>query len=246
MINLKDKIIIVTGGSGLLGTEIILQLKKLGAFAINLEINSKTNDYLSEIQCDITNPESINDAISLIMKNHGRIDGLVNNAYPRTSDWGNKFEDIQTESWKLNVDMQMNSIFYLSQKVLEIMKDQRFGSIINMASIYGVVGPDFSVYENTAMTMPAAYAAIKGGVINFTRYLSSYYGKYNIRINCISPGGIYNNQSDIFVKNYERKVPMNRMGKASDIAPAICFMLSDVSSYITGQNLIIDGGWTSI
>ena len=96
------------------------------------------------------------------------------------------------------------------------------------------------------MTMPAAYAAIKGGVINFTRYLASYYGKYNIRVNCISPGGIYNNQSEIFVKNYERKVPMNRMGKTSDIAPAVCFMLSDESSYITGQNLVIDGGWTSI
>jgi len=246
MINLKDKIIVVTGGSGLLGSEIILQLKKQGAFTINLEINSKTNDDLSEIQCDITNSESINYSISQIVKNYGRIDGLVNNAYPRTSDWGNKFEDIQTESWKVNVDMQMNSIFYLSQKVLEIMKDQKFGSIINMASIYGLVGPDFSVYENTGMTMPAAYAAIKGGVINFTRYLSSYYGKYNIRINCISPGGIYNNQSDTFVQNYERKVPMHRMGKASDIAPAVCFMLSDESSYITGQNLIIDGGWTSI
>lgn len=246
MINLKNKIIIVTGGSGLLGSEILFQLKKQGACAINFEINCITNDDLTEIQCDITNPESINDAIILILKKYNRIDGLVNNAYPRTNDWGNKFEDIETESWKLNVDMQMNSIFYLSQKILEIMKEQKFGSIINMASIYGVVGPDFSVYENTAMTMPAAYSAIKGGVINFTRYLSSYYGKYNIRINCISPGGIYNNQSELFVKNYERKVPMNRMGKASDIAPAVCFMLSDESSYITGQNLIIDGGWTSI
>ena len=142
--------------------------------------------------------------------------------------------------------MQMNSIFYLSQIVLELMKIQKSGSIINMASIYGLVGPDFMVYENTDMTMPAAYAAIKGGVINFSRYLSSYYGKYNIRINCISPGGIYNNQSENFVQNYERKVPMKRMGKASDIAPAVCFLLSDESSYITGQNLIIDGGWTSI
>jgi NAD(P)-dependent dehydrogenase (short-subunit alcohol dehydrogenase family) len=246
MINLKDKIIIVTGGNGLLGSEIILQLKKQGALVINLEINIKTNDELTEVECDITNPKSIIDSIELIKKKYSKIDGLVNNAYPRTIDWGNKFEDIQIESWKSNVDMQMNSIFYLSQRVLEIMKLQKFGSIVNMASIYGVVGPDFSLYENTEMTMPAAYAAIKGGVINFTRYLSSYYGKYNIRVNCISPGGIYNNQSEIFVKNYESKVPMNRMGKSSDIAPAVCFMLSDESSYITGQNIIIDGGWTSI
>ena len=246
MINLKDKIIIVTGGNGLLGSEIILQLKKQGALVINLEINIKTNDELTEVECDITNPKSIIDSIELIKKKYSKIDGLVNNAYPRTIDWGNKFEDIQIESWKSNVDMQMNSIFYLSQRVLEIMQLQKFGSIVNMASIYGVVGPDFSLYENTEMTMPAAYSAIKGGVINFTRYLSSYYGKYNIRVNCISPGGIYNNQSETFVKNYESKVPMNRMGKSSDIAPAVCFMLSDEASYITGQNIIIDGGWTSI
>lgn len=246
MINLKDKIIIVTGGNGLLGSEIILQLKKQGALVINLEINIKTNAELTEVECDITNTKSIYDSIGLIMKKYSKIDGLVNNAYPRTSDWGNKFEDIQIDSWKSNVDMQMNSIFYLSQSVLKIMKIQNFGSIVNMASIYGVIGPDFSVYENTEMTMPAAYAAIKGGVINFTKYLASYYGKNNIRVNCISPGGIYNNQSDIFVRNYERKVPMNRMGNASDIAPAVCFMLSDESSYITGQNIVIDGGWTSI
>lgn len=246
MINLKQKVIIVTGGNGLLGSEIILYLKKQGAIVINLEINVKTNDELTEIECDITNSKSIIDTISLIMKKFNKIDGLVNNAYPRTSDWGNKFEDIQIESWKSNVDMQMNSIFYLNKFVLEIMQIQKFGSIVNMASIYGVVGPDFSVYENTEMTMPAAYAAIKGGIINFTRYLSSYFGKYNIRINCISPGGIYNNQSELFVKNYERKVPMKRMAKASDIAPAVCFLLSDESSYITGQNIIIDGGWTSI
>jgi NAD(P)-dependent dehydrogenase (short-subunit alcohol dehydrogenase family) len=246
MISLNDKIIIVTGGSGLLGTDIIYQIKKLGAIVINLEINIKTNVELTEIECDITNPESINNTISLIIQKFGKIDGLVNNAYPRTNDWGNKFEDIKIDSWKTNIDMQLNSTFYLCQIVLEKMKIQKFGSIVNMASIYGLVGPDFSVYENTDMTMPAAYSAIKGGVINFTRYLSSYYGKYNIRINCISPGGIFNNQPDIFVKNYENKVPMNRLGKASDIAPAVCFMLSDESSYITGQNLIIDGGWTAI
>ena len=246
MINLRDKIIIVTGGNGLLGIEIIKQLKIQGATVINFEINIKTNLDLNQVECDITNTQSINIAFDLIIKHYGKIDGLVNNAYPRTSDWGNKFENIQMDSWKSNVDMQMNSVFYLCQIALKKMKSQKFGSIVNMTSIYGLVGPDFSVYDNTEMTMPAAYSAIKGGVINFTRYLSSYYGKYNIRVNCISPGGIYNNQPEMFVNNYERKVPMNRMGKPSDIAPAVCFMLSDESSYITGQNIIIDGGWTSI
>jgi NAD(P)-dependent dehydrogenase (short-subunit alcohol dehydrogenase family) len=246
MINLKDKIIIVTGGNGLLGSEIVLQIKKQGGIVINFDINIKSNSEITEVDCDITDSKSINDAINIVLKQYGKIDGLVNNAYPRTSDWGKIFENIQIDSWKSNVDMQLNSIFYMCQSVLEKMKIQNFGSIINMASIYGVVGPDFSIYENTEMTMPAAYSAIKGGVINFSRYLSSYYGKYNIRVNCISPGGIFNNQSEIFVKNYETKVPMKRMGMPSDIAPAICFLLSDESSYITGQNIIIDGGWTSI
>ena len=246
MYSLNNKVVIITGGSGLLGSEIVKYLQKLGAIVINLEINIKTNVELTEIECDITNPESINNTISLIIQKFGKIDGLVNNAYPRTNDWGNKFEDIKIDSWKSNIDMQLNSTFYLCQIVLEKMKIQKFGAIVNMASIYGLVGPDFSVYANTDMTMPAAYSAIKGGVINFTRYLSSYYGKYNIRINCISPGGIFNNQPDIFVKNYEKKVPMNRMGKPSDISPAVCFMLSDESSYITGHNLVIDGGWVTI
>ena len=126
------------------------------------------------------------------------------------------------------------------------MAAKKNGSIVNIGSIYGTVGPDFNVYNNTELTMPAAYSAIKGGVINFTRYLSSYYGKNNIRVNCVSPGGIFNSQPVEFVKNYENKVPMQRMGKPEDISPAVSFLLSDDSSYITGQNLIIDGGWTSI
>jgi len=126
------------------------------------------------------------------------------------------------------------------------MKDQRHGSVVNIASIYGTVGPDFSIYEGTNMTMPAAYSAIKGGVINFTRYLASYYGSYNIRVNCISPGGIFDKQSPNFVNKYESKVPLRRMGLPEDISPAVGFLLAQESSYITGQNIIIDGGWTAI
>jgi NAD(P)-dependent dehydrogenase (short-subunit alcohol dehydrogenase family) len=246
MYNLNKKIIIVTGGSGLLGLEIINDIISNGGFAINADINVETNLDIGQVYCDVTSSDSICSMIELIMFRFGKIDGLVNNAYPRTADWGNKFEDVKFDSWKLNVDMQLNSIFNLSQKVLSIMKIQNFGSIVNIASIYGIVGPDFTIYNNTNMTMPAAYSAIKGGVINFTRYLSSYFGKNNIRINCVSPGGIYNNQPKDFVNNYIEKVPMRRMGNPKDIAPCVSFLLSDVASYITGQNLIIDGGWSAI
>ena len=126
------------------------------------------------------------------------------------------------------------------------MKIQKSGSIINITSIYGVVAADFTVYEGTGGTSPAAYSAIKGGLINFTRYLASYFGKYNIRVNCVSPGGIFDKQNSVFVKNYQNKVPMKRMGNPEDIAPSVTFLLSEDSKYITGQNLIIDGGWTSI
>ena len=126
------------------------------------------------------------------------------------------------------------------------MAKQKSGSIINMTSIYGVVGPDFSVYSGTSMTMPAAYSAIKGALVNFTRYLASYFGPEQIRINAVSPGGIFDNQNEIFVDNYCNKVPMRRLGTPEDIAPTVAFLLSEDSKYITGQNIIIDGGWTSI
>ena len=126
------------------------------------------------------------------------------------------------------------------------MSKQKSGSIVNMASIYGVLGADFSVYEGTTMTMPAAYSAIKGALINFTRYVASYFGPQQVRVNCVSPGGIFDNQNDVFIENYCKKVPMRRLGIPEDISPAVAFLLSDDSKYITGQNIIVDGGWTSI
>jgi NAD(P)-dependent dehydrogenase (short-subunit alcohol dehydrogenase family) len=245
MNRLNGKVIIVTGGNGLIGKSLIENVNSENAICINADLHN-TNDDLSNVNCDVTNEKSIENTINLVLQKYGKIDGLVNNAYPRTSDWGEKFENIKTSSWKSNIDMQLNSIFLFSQKILPHMVNRKLGSIINIGSIYGVVGPDFNVYDNTNLTMPAAYSAIKGGIINFSRYLSSYYGKHNIRVNCISPGGIFNDQPSEFVKNYKNRVPMKRMGSPEDISPAVSFLLSDESSYITGQNLIIDGGWTAI
>ena len=244
---LKDKVIIVTGGSGLIGQSILTDLRQQGAIAINADINSALNNDELFYFCDITKVESVNLLINELKKKYGRIDGLVNNAYPRTKDWGTKFEDISMQSWQQNVDMQLNSLFYISQCIIKEMKEERNGSIVNIASIYGIVGNDFSVYKNTdGMTSPAAYSAIKGGIVNLTRYLSSYLGEYNIRVNCVSPGGVFNNQHPNFVKQYSKRVPLKRLASPDEISPAVTFLLSEGARYITGHNLVVDGGWTAI
>lgn len=246
--NTDIKIYLVTGGNGLIGKTIVAELRsKTSSRVVSIDINEETDLANDFIKCDITDPDSVRSTVSLVMKEYGRIDGLVNNAYPRTSDWGARFEDISLESWNKNIEMQLSTCFQLCQLVLPIMKAQKSGSIVNIASIYGVVGNDFTIYENTGgMTSPAAYSAIKGGVINFTRYLASYYGASGVRVNCVSPGGVFNNQNPEFVKQFEHKVPLKRMAKPEEIAPSIVFLLSDDASYITGHNLIVDGGWTAI
>lgn len=243
MFSLKDKVIVVTGGSGLLGKKIVETLKLEGAVAVSADLKTFSE---CDIKLDITSEDSIKLAVSELIKKYGKIDGWVNNAYPRTKDWGNKFEDIPVESWKQNVDMHLNGYFMCCKEVLEQMKKQGFGSLINMSSIYGLVGPDFTVYEGTEMTMPAAYSAIKGGLNNLTRYLASYYGPHQIRVNTVSPGGIFDNQPQSFVDNYNKKVPMRKMGQPKDIVSAVYYLLTDESSYITGHNLVVDGGWSII
>lgn len=242
----NKKVIIVTGGSGLLGKSIISDLSSKGYIVINFDINVESNLTLGNLYCDVTSPESIISSIQLVFEKFGRVDGLVNNAYPRTKNWGDHFEVMDYQSLKNNIEWQLNSYIVFCQECLKLMKIQTFGSIVNIASIYGVVGNDFTIYENTSMNPPAAYSAIKGGLISITRYLASLYGSFNVRVNCISPGGIFDNQPDKFVEAYVRRVPMRRMANPQDVSPAVSFFLSDESKYITGQNLIIDGGWTSI
>lgn len=241
----ERKVIIVTGGSGLLGDSFIQELTRSGFITVNFDVSVEEDLKKGNVLCDVTDDYSIANSIKKVYNYYGRIDGLVNNAYPRTKDWGIDFEEEDLSSWRKNVDVQMNSYVSFCHKILPYLKEKG-GSIVNITSIYGVVANDPSMYVDTGVRPPAAYTAIKGGIINFTKYLAAFYGKYGIRVNCISPGGIFDNQDKAFVDRYERKVPMGRMGAPEDIAPSVSFLLSDGSRYITGQNLIVDGGWTII
>lgn len=244
---LKDRVIIVAGGSGLIGKSILNLAIKEKSQVVNLDIIPSGIKSVDDYIIDITKERDFFKVFDEIIDKYNRVDGFINCSYPRTDKWGKSdFNSLSMDEWKANVDLHLNSYFHLSRRVLFKMKDQRNGAIVNFASIYGEVGNDFSLYEGLDMFPPPMYAAIKGGIINLTRYLASLFGKDGIRINCISPGGIFDNQNAEFVKRYEDRVPLKRMGTPEDIAPVACFLVSDGARYITGQNILVDGGWTCI
>jgi NAD(P)-dependent dehydrogenase (short-subunit alcohol dehydrogenase family) len=250
---LAGRVAVVTGGAGLIGKALCRALSEAGAEVFVADTDEarakkvvsdiKANGFTAGfIKLDITSEDSIKRVVAKIIKKSGKIDIWINNAYPRTSDWGNKLENVKTESLRKNVDMHMNGYFMCCQNVLEEMKKKKKGVLINIGSHYGVLGPNFTIYEGTKMTMPAAYSLIKGGVVNFSRYLATYYAPYNIRVNAVCPGGVFNNQDPKFVEKYKKLVPLNRMAVPADIAGPILFLCSDAASYITGQVIMVDGG----
>lgn len=251
MLGIKDKTVIVTGGCGLIGKEIVKELKEVGARVINADIALNTDAEAGTFRLDLSDNASIDSLVAFVREHFGRIDALINAAYPHTRDWSDYFfEEEPFEHFKRNVELQLDSVFYLDQQVAKVMMEQKGGSIVNFGSIYGIVGNDFTIYEEYGGTSTGAYCAIKGGIINFTRYLASYLGKWNIRVNCVSPGGVFDKnspeQNEIFIRNYTHKCPMKRMAEPEDIAPVAIFLASDMARYVSGQNIAADGGWTAI
>jgi NAD(P)-dependent dehydrogenase (short-subunit alcohol dehydrogenase family) len=258
MYSLKNKTIIITGGAGLLGRAFSKACAESDANVIVVDIDEeKGNDLVKTLKketknsniifqnCDITITRDIQRLIDETLGKFGKLDALVNNAYPRNKHYGKIFEDIDYKDFCKNVNMHLGGYFLMTQQVAKVMTKQKHGTIINMASIYGFAAPRFELYEGTKMTVPVEYAAIKGAIINLTKYLASYLGKYNIRVNAISPGGVHDNQPEKFVKAYTKKVVLgNRMANVDDLTTVLIFLLSDASRYITGQNYIVDGGWS--
>jgi len=249
MKKINQKVVVVTGGVGLLGKEFISALAKNNFIAICADVDSKKNVLKKKINTDfvtmdITSESSVKNAIRHIHKKYGRIDALVNNAYPRNKNYGRKFENVSYRDFCENVNMHLGGYFLTSKLFAEYFKKQNYGNIINIASIYGVIAPRFEIYEGTNMTMPVEYAVIKSAVIHLTKYMAKYFRGKNIRVNCISPGGIFNKQPKSFVKKYSEFSLNNRMLSASDITGTLLFLLSDNSASINGQNIIVDEGWT--
>jgi NAD(P)-dependent dehydrogenase (short-subunit alcohol dehydrogenase family) len=249
--NLEDKLAVVTGGAGLIGTAICKELANHNCRIIIADNDiEQAQEVASELPgaeamvVDITDDESVAEFSKEIKEQYDGADVLVNNAYPRSSDYGCAMEEVSMEQWEFNLNAHLGGSFRIIKHFLPQMKKMQTASIINMASIYGTQGPDFSVYEGTEITCPVEYSAIKGGLINLTRYLASYLGEYNIRVNSISPGGVFDNQPDTFVENYRNKTPLNRMAKSEDIGGAVVYLASGASSYVTGHNLVVDGGFT--
>ena len=205
--DLKDNYIAILGGKGLIGRELATALKKIGAKTILIDLNNDGNHFDEYIELDLFQIDDIEKRLK-VLKNRKNIIGFVNCSYPRTKNWGDQINNVKVDDLKKNIEAQFISVILTTRFFAELFKSNKRGAIVNFSSIYGVVGPTFDLYHGTNMTMPVAYSGIKGGIINLTRYFASLYGEFGVRVNCISPGGVKDNQNPQFIKNYEQKVPM--------------------------------------
>lgn len=254
---LKNKVVIVTGGAGLIGRTFVRSIMEHGGIAIVADMNKhagsgfleelKNDDSQAKVEfvvVDMTSKESLVNMLSGLHDKYGRIDALVNNAYPRNENYGRKFEEVTYNDFCQNVSMHLGGYFLTAQQVVGYFKKQGHGSIINMASIYGVVAPRFGIYGQTNMTMPVEYAAVKSAVIHLTKYLAQYLKGNDIRVNCISPGGILDGQPAEFLSRYNSFAASKGMLDANDLQGTLLFLLSDMSKFINGQNIVVDDGWS--
>lgn len=265
MFSLKNKTAIVTGACGLIGQKHCEALANAGANVVVADMNeeackkvagSLTGDPLP-LAFDVTNENSIKEACANILAKYGTVDILVNNAAindmfenPALAAEQSKFENYPVDMFRKSLEVNVTGVFLCSQIFGKVMADKGKGSIINVASTYGMVGPDQSIYINPdgqqAFYKSAAYPATKGAIINFTRFLAAYWGSKGVRVNTLSPGGVENGQDEWFIKNYSAKTLLGRMAQPDDYMGAVVFLASDDSKYMTGANLVVDGGWTAI
>ena len=264
LFRLDGKIVVVTGGVGILGRNYCSALSEMGATVVIAdldeehckslaeEIQEQTGGNVVGISVNLASEESIKSWASSILDRFGNIDVLVNNAAAKTDGFFAPLEDYSLDTWNQVMAVNVTGIFLTVRELGAAMAKQGHGSIINIASIYGVVGPDQRIYEGSyyedlggAINTPMIYSASKGAVISMTRYLATYWGRSGVRINALTPGGVESGQNEEFSQRYSDKVPMGRMAKADEMIGALLYLASDASSYVNGQNIIVDGGWTA-
>lgn len=259
MFGLNDKVVIVTGGTGLYGRCISEAVAEAGGQliiasrdvarckALARELNEK--GLIAEgMSLDMGDEKSIRDFVGQVFKMYGRIDVLVNNAVSR--EGARNLDMLDIADLEKSQAVNYTGLMLLTQAVIKIMTDQKKGNIVNIGSIQGSVGPNFEVYGQTGMSSPITYTFEKWGMVGFTKWIANYYGKFNIRSNCISPGGYgpgirESKLPEEFIQNYLRLTPLKRFAEDVDIKGPIVFLASDASAYVTGHNLLVDGGWTS-
>lgn len=253
---LKNKIILITGGYGYLGkaiTESLLLHQAtvyiLGRDEVKFAETFKNSEFINQLHfqnCDVSNSDSISNAFKTVFEKEGKLDVIINNAFYSK---GQSPEVMTDEEWETGIDGTLNSVFKSIRNSIPYFKTTNSGKIINVSSMYGVVAPQFEVYEEFPQFLnPPHYGAAKAGVIQLTKYYASYLGKYNIQVNAVTPGPFPSDtvqKSTGFVQALESKTCLNRVGKPEDLAGAFVFLASDASNFITGQNIIVDGGWTA-
>jgi len=267
--DLNGRVAIVTGGVGLLGAEFCRTLAEAGAVVAVVDLNAsasqETADTLTKsgykalaVPTDITKPDSVDAMVEKVVPEFGRIDVLVNSAAldpkfdPDAAKKGiapGAFEDYPLDDWNAALNVNLTGMFLVTQACAkQMVKQDKKGSIINICSTYGLNGPDQGIYikdgERVAFK-PVYYTVTKAGVMGFTKYLAAYYAGTDIRVNALTPGGVFNNHEEYFVKNYSAKTIMGRMANKDEMNGALLFLASDASSYMTGNNVVVDGGWTA-
>lgn len=253
---LTGKNIIVTGGAGLIGSAICKTIAKFGGNVAIADLNKEKSAELQKellksgvnsisLEMDITNKDSINSKLELAHTKLGPIHGLVNNAYPKPEGFGKDFFEVEYHILCQSLNLHLGGYFLTSQCFIEYSVNNKIpSSLINMGSIYGVIAPKFDIYESTGMANGPEYAMIKSGIIHLTKYMAQKFKKDGIRVNSVCPGGIFDHQHKKFVAAYSKYCGTKGMLSPEDISSSISFLLSDHSRYVTGQNLVIDDGFT--
>ena len=256
--DLNGKTALITGGLGYLGRELCAEYAEQGTNLVVLDKGSEDSDFFSELErngitvdfytVDFELQESRSAVIQKISTNYRSLDILVNNAAyvgsTNVSGWAVPFEDQSISTWNKALEVNLTTPFHLVKGFEKILRNSNAPAIVNIGSIYGSHGPDWELYKDTDMGNPAGYAASKGGLIQLTRWLATTLSP-TIRVNCVSPGGIGRNQESEFVKKYETRTPLKRMATEEEIVSTILFLSSSSASYITGQNIQVDGGWSA-